>query len=86
MLVVALSQAESARGLALTGGIDGSEVARLENISALAQIDLDQERNAKKIASLKLASLIGASKNQDLNVSLNIQEIGNSLISLESAH
>ena len=85
VLVVALSQAESARGLALTGGIDGSEVARLENISALAQIDLNQERNAKKIASLKLASLIGASKNQDLNVSLNIQEIGNSLISLESA-
>ena len=33
VLVVALSQAESARGLALTGGIDGSEVARLENIS-----------------------------------------------------
>jgi len=32
VLVVALSQAEFARGLALTGGIDGSEVARLENI------------------------------------------------------
>ncbi len=85
VVTVARSQAKSARGLAATGGIDGSQVARLENILAEAEIELDEERSSKKIATTKLASLMGTSHKQKLSGSLNIQNIGQKIPSTEVA-
>lgn len=82
---LARSQAKSARGLAATGGIDGSQVARLENILAEAEIELDEELSAKKIAATQLASLMGTTQKQQLSASLNIQQISQKLPSIETA-
>jgi len=82
---VARSQAKSARGLAATGGIDGSQVARLENKLAEAEIELNEERSAQKIAATQLASLMGTSSKQNLTAALNIQTIKQRLPSLETA-
>ena len=85
VVTVARSQAKSARGLAATGGIDGSQVARLENILAEAEIELNEERSSKKIATTQLASLMGTSHKQKLSGSLNIQNIGQKIPSTEVA-
>lgn len=82
---VARSQAKSARGLSANGGINGSEVARFENILAEAEIELNEERSAKKIVITQLASLMGTSAKQNLIATLNIKTIRQRLPSLETA-
>ena len=82
---VARSQAKSARGLGTTGSIDGSQVTRLENMLAQAEIELNEERNANKIAVTKLASLMGSSLKQSLIASLNVSTVNGNIPPLEKS-